>query len=57
MNNHQYYKIFTTSRKFYCKIFILEQNSRNNESFLPRKFARSYIATVATVDYDSLQKF
>ena len=26
------------SRKFYHEIFILEQNSRNHESFLPQKF-------------------
>ena len=39
MNNRPYYhRIFTTSQKFYHKISILEQNSRNYESFLPRKF-------------------
>ena len=39
MNNCPYYhEIFTTSQKFYCEILILEQNSRNHESFLPRKF-------------------
>ena len=27
-----------TSQKFYHEIFILEQNSRNHESFLPQKF-------------------
>ena len=31
-------EIFTTSRKFYHEIFILEQNLRNHESFLPQKF-------------------
>ena len=31
-------KILTASRKFYHEIFILEQSSRNHESFLPRKF-------------------
>ena len=40
MNNQQcsYHDIFTTSRKFYHEIFILEQNSRNHKSFLPQKF-------------------
>ena len=39
MNNCQYYhNIFTTLRKFYHEILILEQNSRNHESFLPQKF-------------------
>ena len=39
MNNRWYYhKIFTTSRKFYHEIFILEQNLRNHESYLPQKF-------------------
>ena len=34
MNNCPYYhEIFTTSGKFYHEIFILEQNSRNHESF------------------------
>ena len=34
MNNRPYYhEIFTTSQKFYHEILILEQNSRNHESF------------------------
>ena len=37
MNNRRYYhEMFTTSQKFYHEIFILEQNSRNHESFLPQ---------------------
>ena len=30
-------EMFTTLQKFYYKIFILEQNSRNHESFMPWK--------------------
>ena len=45
----------TTSRKFYDKIFILEQNSRNHESFLPLKFgAIRYVNETINNDYTSL---
>ena len=32
------HEIYPISRKFNHEIFILEQNLRNHESFLPRKF-------------------
>ena len=37
----EHHEIFTTSLKFYHELFILEQNSKNHESFLPRKFGFS----------------
>ena len=45
MNNRPYYpEIFTTSRKFYHKIFILKQNKRNHEriEFIATKCCKWY---------------
>ena len=46
----------TTSQKFYHEIFILEQNSRNHESFLPRKFFAMKVWSYMVHTYHSRQR-